>query len=207
MCSPIVVVDAGTGNLRSVAGALQKIGVPVRLTSTPEDVIRAERVILPGVGAFGEFMNGLRKNHLDEALKEFLQQGKPLLGICVGMQALMQISEEGGVHAGLGIFEGRVRRFCEEKGLKVPHTGWNQVWIRRDSPLTKGLPSGFFAYFNHSYFCEPVNGEVVAAVTDYGQTHFCSIVARENLFGVQFHPEKSQTVGEALLKNFVGLSG
>lgn len=207
MSKQVVVVDAGTGNLRSVIGALKKLGVSVRLTSIAEEVLEAERVILPGVGAFGEFIQGLHKNHLGEALKEFIRSGRPLLGICVGMQALMQLSEESGNQAGLGIFEGCVQRFSEGRGFKVPHTGWNQVWIKQDNPLTKGLSSGFYAYFNHSYFCKPVHSDVVIATTDYADEFFCSIVGEGVLFGVQFHPEKSQAVGETLLRNFAALRG
>lgn len=204
MSERIVVVDAGTGNLRSVVGSLAKIGVPVRLTSQAEDVLRADRIILPGVGAFGEFMQGLNQNHLVEALKDFIQSGRPLLGICVGMQALMGISEELGQYPGLAIFKGQVVRFPSLPAYKVPHTGWNQIWIRQESPLTKGLPSGFYVYFNHSYYCQPQNGEFVLATTDYA-VDFCSIIGQEALFGVQFHPEKSQAAGEILLKNFVNI--
>ncbi|GAP10420.1 imidazole glycerol phosphate synthase, glutamine amidotransferase subunit [Bellilinea caldifistulae] len=204
MSDPMVVVDAGTGNLRSVVGALTKIGASVRLTRDPEDVLRAERIILPGVGAFGEFMQGLTRNHLDEALKNFIQSGRPLLGICVGMQALMEISEELGSYQGLSLFKGPVRKFPSMPAYKVPHTGWNQVWIRRDSPLTRGLTSGFYAYFNHSYYCQPHQNEFVLATTDY-TLDFCSMIGQGVLFGVQFHPEKSQAVGEILLNNFVNL--
>ncbi|GIV66851.1 MAG: imidazole glycerol phosphate synthase subunit HisH [Chloroflexota bacterium] len=206
MSDTIVVVDAGTGNLRSVVGALNKIGASVRLTSAAEDVLEAERIVLPGVGAFGEFMEGLRRNQLDNALKVFIQSGRPLLGICVGMQALMEMSEELGQFDGLGIFHGRVVRFPSATAYKVPHTGWNQVWIRQDNPLTTGLTSGFYAYFNHSFYCQPQQSEVVLATTDY-MVDFCSIIGRGVLFGVQFHPEKSQTAGEMILKNFMNISG
>ncbi len=202
MSEQVLVVDAGTGNLRSVVGALTKIGSSTRVSCQAEDVLKADRVILPGVGAFGEFMQGLSRKNLTDALREFIQLGRPLLGICFGMQALMEISEEFGYYQGLGIFGGRVVRFAESSTWKVPHTGWNQVWLQQHSRLTVGLSSGFYAYFNHSYFCEPARNDAVLATTDY-VNDFCSIIGEGTLFGVQFHPEKSQMVGEILLKNFI----
>jgi glutamine amidotransferase len=204
MSEQVVVVDAGTGNLRSVVGALTKIGASVRVTSLPEDVLNAERIILPGVGAFGEFMQGINRNYLNEALKEFIRRGRPLLGICVGMQALMEVSEELGRYEGLGILPGAVVRFEESNSLKVPHTGWNQVWFSHQSHLTRGLSSGFYAYFNHSYYCVPQKQSQILAWTDY-VVDFASVVGEGALFGVQFHPEKSQQVGERLLSNFLSI--
>ncbi|WP_322791292.1 imidazole glycerol phosphate synthase subunit HisH [Bellilinea sp.] len=204
MSDQVVVVDAGTGNLRSVVGALTKIGASVRVTSLAEEVLKAERIVLPGVGAFGEFMQGINQNHLQDALKEFIRRGRPLLGICVGMQALMEVSEELGRFEGLGILPGAVVRFEESPSFKVPHTGWNQVWFSRQSLLTKGLSSGFYAYFNHSYYCVPQKVSQILAFTDY-VVDFASIVGEGALFGVQFHPEKSQQVGERLLSNFLSI--
>ncbi|MGB9800963.1 MAG: imidazole glycerol phosphate synthase subunit HisH [Thermanaerothrix sp.] len=200
----VTVVDAGTGNLRSVVAALRKIGADVTLTPDPEVVRRASRVILPGVGAFGEFMRGLRERNLVEALHEVIAAGRPLLGICVGMQALLEVSEEMGVHAGLGILPGRVVRFDLPPAYKVPHTGWNQLWPQRDSPLFAGLRPGDYVYFNHGYYCQVDDPRAVLALTDYG-VDFASAVAWENVCGVQFHPEKSQAVGERLLRNFLTL--
>lgn len=204
MSDQVMVVDAGTGNLRSVVGALTKIGASVRVTSLAEEVLKAERVVLPGVGAFGEFMQGINRNHLQEALKEFIRHGRPMLGICVGMQALMEVSDELGRYDGLGILAGSVVRFEESQTFKVPHTGWNQVWFSCQSLLTKGLSSGFYAYFNHSYYCAPQEESQILAFTDY-VVDFASIIGEGVLFGVQFHPEKSQQVGERLLSNFLSI--
>jgi glutamine amidotransferase len=201
---PVTVVDAGTGNLRSVVAALRKIGAAVTLTYDPEVVRRAPRVVLPGVGAFGEFMRGLRERHLDEALRAVIAAGRPLLGICVGMQALLEVSEEMGEHFGLGVVRGRVVRFDLPPGYKVPHTGWNQLWPQWEAPLLAGLRPGDYAYFNHSYICRVDEPAAVLALTDYG-VDFVSALAWENCWGVQFHPEKSQAVGERLLRNFLDL--
>jgi glutamine amidotransferase len=200
----VTVVDAGTGNLRSVYAALSKCGARVNLIRVPEVVLAAERLVLPGVGAFGEFMQGLRRNNLVEALMEFIRSGRPLLGICVGMQALLEVSEEMGEHSGLGLIPGRVVRFNPPSGFKVPHTGWNQLWPQRESPLLRGLRAGDYAYFNHSYYAAVADPTYILTTTDYPD-HFASIVQRENVFGVQFHPEKSQAVGERLLRNFLAL--
>lgn len=200
----VTVVDAGTGNLRSVCAALTKCGARVTLTQDPEAVLAAERLVLPGVGAFGEFMQGLQRNHLVEALTAFIRTGRPLLGICVGMQALFEVSEEMGKHAGLGLIPGQVVRFNPPPGFKVPHTGWNQLWPQRESSLLSGLHPGDYAYFNHSYYAAAADASCILATTDY-PNHFASVVQRENVFGVQFHPEKSQAVGERLLRNFLAL--
>lgn len=200
----VTVVDAGTGNLRSVVAALRKCGAAVTLTHDPEVVRRAPRVVLPGVGAFGEFMRGLRERHLEEALREVVAAGRPLLGICVGMQALLEVSEEMGVHPGLGLVRGRVVHFDLPAGYKVPHTGWNQLWPQRTSPLWQGLRPGDYAYFNHSYYCQVGDPTTILALTDYG-VDFVSALEWENCWGVQFHPEKSQAVGERLLRNFLDL--
>jgi glutamine amidotransferase len=165
-------------------------------------VLWGKRVVLPGVGAFGDFMSGLRARGLEEAVKEIAGRGVPLLGICVGMQALFEAGEEMGEHAGLGLLPGKVVRFAESLPVKIPHTGWNQVEIRRETPLFSGIPSGAYVYFNHSYYCQPWNSSDVIATTDYGIQYACA-VQRENIFGVQFHPEKSQAVGLQILKSFL----
>ncbi len=196
-----LLIDAGTGNLHSVHNALIALGLRVRVSSDPDDLSRPGRIVLPGVGAFGSFMQGLRQHALVEPLTAAFRRGDPILGICVGMQALFQISEEMGEHAGLGLLDGRVIHFPSFRGLKVPHTGWNQLWFTGDSPLFQGLAPGCYAYFNHSYYCANQNGTDTAARTDYG-LEFTSAVQQGNLFGVQFHPEKSQRVGLRVLENF-----
>lgn len=202
-----LLIDAGTGNLRSVHKALQVLGARVKITANPGDLERASRVILPGVGAFGRFMGGLRERGLDEALRAAARRGTPLLGICVGMQALFARGEELGEFAGLGLLSGRVARFPAFDNLKIPHTGWNQIEPVTESPLLAGLDGGDYAYFNHSYYCEPADPRDAAGRTSYGMD-FCSVVQRGNLYGVQFHPEKSQRVGQRLLSNFIrGCSG
>ena len=198
----VLLVDAGTGNLHSVQHALIHLGCQVTLTADPELVRRGGRILLPGVGAFGTFMDGLRQRGLDFALREAIQRGNPLLGICVGMQALLETGEEMGEQPGLGILPGRVTRFPERPGLKIPHTGWNQFWPQVSSPLFAGMPDGPYAYFNHSYYCSLAQPQDAIACTEYG-IQFASVLRRENVWGIQFHPEKSQKIGLRLLENFV----
>lgn len=200
--SQITLIDAGTGNLRSVYKALQHSGVHVRLTDSAEDVRRAAKIVLPGVGAFSVFMNGMRAKDLDQAVIEAVRRGVPLLGICVGMQALFEVGEEMGEHAGLGLLEGRVVQFDLPDGYKIPQTGWNQLWFQRPQSLFAGLKEGAYVYFNHSYYCVPSNKEDITTLTDYG-INFASAVQRDNISGVQFHPEKSQHNGLQILANFV----
>lgn len=199
-----LLIDAGTGNLHSVHNALLSLGYTVSVTSRPEDLARPARIILPGVGAFGGFMDGLRERGLIEPLREACRRGDPFLGICVGMQALFEVSEELGEHAGLGLLPGRVCRFPDLPGRKIPHTGWNQVWFDAGSPLFRGLASGSYAYFNHSYYCANADPGDRSASTDYG-LDFTSAVQRGSLFGVQFHPEKSQRFGLKVLDNFFNI--
>jgi glutamine amidotransferase len=199
-----LLIDAGTGNLHSVHNALLALGYNVLVSCKPEDLARPGRVILPGVGAFGSFMQGLRERGLVEPLQAAFRRGDPLFGICVGMQALFEVSEELGEHPGLGLLKGRVVRFPNFPGLKVPHTGWNQLWFEQEAALFRGLQPGVYAYFNHSFYCANDNPQDVAARTDYGY-EFTSAVQRGNLFGVQFHPEKSQRVGQTVLGNFFKL--
>lgn len=199
----IVLVNSGVGNLRSVEKAFEAVGADIRLTADPAELLAADKVILPGVGSFGNMMNGLEKRGLVDPLRVVIQRRKPLLGICVGMQVLFDESDELGLHKGLGFFPGRVRRF-EGQGLKVPETGWNQIEPMRDSPLFSNLLTGSYAYFNHSYYCDAFVNEDVLAVTEYG-IRYASAVNRDNVYGVQFHPEKSQAVGLKVLRNFVEL--
>ena len=203
----IALLDYGSGNLRSVHKALLKVGADVRIVQDPEGMKDAQSVVLPGVGAFDDCINALRKQELLEASREFIKSGRPFLGICVGYQALFEKSEEfNSCAAGLGIFEGSVVRFPEKSGLKIPQIGWNQLEIARpDCPLFKDVASGSYVYFVHSFFPKPADDSIVATRTEYGGT-FASSVWRDNVFATQFHPEKSQKVGLQLLSNFVALS-
>lgn len=198
----VILVDAGTGNLRSVQKALESIGANVLRTDDPNKVLTAKQVVLPGVGAFGDFMSGLRAWELESVIKDVAARGVPLLGICVGMQALFEVGEEMGQHAGLGLLPGRVARFAESLSVKIPHTGWNQLEVKNDAPLFDQVNAGAYVYFNHSYYCQPWNSSDVIARTNYGLQYACA-VQHENIFGVQFHPEKSQAVGLRILKNFL----
>lgn len=197
-----LLIDAGTGNLHSVHNALLQLGFQVRVSGNPEDILHQPgRIILPGVGAFGSFMQGLQQHGLIESLQTAVRRGDPFLGICVGMQALFGASQEMGDHSGLGLLPGRVVRFPASQDLKVPHTGWNQLWFRDGLPLFRNLPAGSYAYFNHSYYCANDLESDTAATTDY-IVDFTSAIQHENLYGVQFHPEKSQRVGLQVLENF-----
>ncbi len=198
----VILIDAGTGNLRSVQKALESLGANVLRTDDPAQVLRGKKVVLPGVGAFAEFMSGLRARDLEEAVKEIARRHLPLLGICVGMQALFEIGEEMGEHEGLGVLPGKVTRFAASLPVKVPHTGWNQVDVRQTDPLFCEISSGPYVYFNHSYYCQPENPSNIAAWTTHGIPYACA-VQNETVFGVQFHPEKSQAVGLQILKNFL----
>ena len=198
----VVLIDAGTGNLRSVQKALEAVGAKVLCTSEPQNVLAGMRIVLPGVGAFGDFMSGLRSRGLENIVKEIAARGTPLLGICVGMQALFDMGEEMAEHAGLGLLPGRVVRFAESLEVKVPHTGWNQIEVQKDTALFHGINSGSYVYFNHSYYCQAEDPSDIIATTDHGLNYACAVY-RENIFGVQFHPEKSQAVGLQILKNFL----
>lgn len=197
----IALIDYGIGNLRSVEKALQAVGAETLLTEDPQTILEAEKVVLPGVGAFGDGMAGLRQRGLEQVVRQVYASGTPLLGICVGMQLLFEVSEELGEHAGLGLLPGRVLRFPEGK-LKVPQTGWNQLQIEAKSPLLQGLAPGSYTYFNHGYYCAAAQPDDILASTDYG-VRYASVVGRGRLYGVQFHPEKSQAVGLQILRNFV----
>ena len=176
------------------------MGADVQLTSDPDAILSAEKVVLPGVGAFGDGMVGLRRRGLVEVIQEVAARGTPLLGICVGMQVLFEESEEHGRHCGLGLLRGRVPRF-EPSDLKVPQTGWNQILPTRETVLLHGIEPGDYAYFNHSYYCAATEADTLAQ-TEYG-VRYASVVGRGRLYGVQLHPEKSQRAGLAILRNFV----
>lgn len=207
----IAVVDFGTGNLRSVSKAVEHVApeADVRVTRDADDVRRADRVILPGQGAMGSWFAAMRERGLGEAVREALSR-VPVLGICLGMQAMLERSDEDGGIDGLGVVGGRVRRFARETGatdaFKIPHMGWNRVRQAVRHPLWEGIADGTRFYFVHSYFAEPRDVAHVAGTTDY-IVGFASAVARENLFAVQFHPEKSHAQGLALLGNFVRWDG
>lgn len=201
----LAVIDYGAGNLRSVLHALNHLGAPdVRLVHQPEDLIGADKVILPGVGAFGAGMQKLHEQHLVQPIRDAVAQGIPYLGICLGMQFLFEQSDEMGIHQGLGILPGTVTRFPAFEHLKVPHMGWNQLTVQKESPLAASITSDSYAYFVHSYYCQPADPSDILISVDYG-IPFTAGVARDNIFGVQFHPEKSQQVGLQLLRNFLSM--
>lgn len=196
----VVLVDYGAGNIRNVEKALAAVGILSRRTDRPDELSAADVVVMPGVGAFGDMMTALRARRLVEPILEVARSGRPLLGICVGLQILFDVGEEMGEHAGLGLLPGRVRRL-DRPGLKVPHTGWNPVNPVQEHPLFETVPTDRHAYFVHSYHVDPERAEDVLATTDYGGL-FPSVCGRDNILGVQFHPEKSQQFGLALLRNF-----
>lgn len=201
----IALIDYGISNLRSVQKAFEYLEAEVTLTSTPEDVMRADKLILPGVGAFSAGVDGLRQRGLIEPIKQRVQAGVPLIGICLGMQLLFETSKEvePGAHSkpGLSLLAGHVVRLRGEN-LHVPHMGWNQLLPVHDSALLRGIEPGAYAYFVHSYVCEPADANVILATTDYGQA-FASVVGMNNIWGIQFHPEKSQWTGLQVLKRFI----
>jgi len=199
---PIVIVDYDAGNLRSVQKAFEKIGARAVVSRSPDDILSAEALVLPGVGAFGECMAHLEKFGLVGAVKDFIASGKPFLGICVGYQILFEASEESPGVKGLGVFKGRCLKFVfpREAGLKVPHMGWNQVRFTKSGKLFEGVADGSDFYFVHSYYPKPEE-DITVASTQYG-TSFASAVERGSVFAVQFHPEKSQQTGLAVLRNF-----
>jgi imidazole glycerol-phosphate synthase subunit HisH len=203
----IALIDYGSGNLRSVQKGLLKVGADVHIAKRPEELAGAQAVVLPGVGAFDDCLNSLQQQELLEASKQFIKSGRPFLGICVGYQALFEKSEEfNSCAAGMGVFAGKVVRFTEQPGLKIPQIGWNQIELARpDCPLFRGIPGGSYVYFVHSFFPQPRDASIIATRTSYGQP-FASSVWRDNVYATQFHPEKSQKVGLQLLKNFVELA-
>ncbi|WP_457626537.1 imidazole glycerol phosphate synthase subunit HisH [Persephonella sp.] len=197
----ITVVDYGMGNLRSVAKALEKVGLQVKVSSDPEDIKNAEGIVVPGVGAFGDAMHNLRRLDLLDPVLESIKEGKPYLGICLGLQILFEYGYEFGEHEGLGVLRGKVIRFENKEGFKVPHMGWNQVWIKQKEGLFSGIKNGKYFYFVHSFYAVPSDSCDTASTTDYS-VEFCSAVQKENIWAVQFHPEKSQKAGLKILQNF-----
>lgn len=200
----IAIIDYDAGNLRSVEKALQYLGKETVVTRDPEQIRKADKVILPGVGAFGDAMKKLQEYHLDTLIREIADSGKPLLGICLGLQLLFEESEESPGVKGLGILEGKIRRIPEEEGLKVPHIGWNSLHLEHDGRLFRNIPENSYVYFVHSYYLEAKDPEIVKASTEYG-VHIHASVEKNNLFACQFHPEKSSETGLQILKNFAEL--
>ena len=198
----VAIIDYGVGNLRSVEKAFAAVGVDAVVTSDKYALQTAGRLVLPGVGAFGACMSEFKRHGFMQLIIDRVEQGTPLLGVCVGMQMLFEESSEFGQTKGLGLLKGRVKRF--DDSLVVPHVGWNQVSEVSSHPLVNDVPGESFFYFVHSYYCEPADKDAIVGQTEYGDT-FASVVAKKNIYGVQFHPEKSQTAGLQLLKNFAGL--
>lgn len=199
----IAIIDYGMGNIHSVNKALGLYGVETIVTDKVEDIKSAEKLVLPGVGAFDDAKEELEKRGLIDLLLEQVRSKKPFLGICLGMQLLFDQSEEAKVSKGLGLIKGSVKRFEAKEGRKVPHMGWNQLnHLKHDCPLLRDVQNDAYVYFCHSYYPAPSDQNLVAASTDYGMD-FAALVWKENLFGVQFHPEKSQAVGLKIMENFV----
>ena len=200
MTNHVALIDHGVGNLRSVEKALEAVGANVVLTRDAHTIISAEKIVLPGVGAFGDCMQGMRSSGTLELVARLARE-RPFLGICVGMQMLFESSDEMGFHSGLGLIQGDVTRFTADD-IRIPHTGWNQLDITGEHPLLHGIPAGSYAYFNHSYCCRLRNSSDALAYTDYGG-RFASVVGQGRMYGIQCHPEKSQQVGLKILRNFV----
>jgi glutamine amidotransferase len=199
----IAIVDVCSGNLRSVERAIAKVGGDVVVTRDPDVVRKADKIVVPGQGAFGVFMRGLGERGLGEALREAIASGRPYLGICLGLQILFEESEEQGPIAGLGIYRGKVVKLAPtDPALKVPHMGWNRIAQRRPEPLVAGIADGAYVYFVHSFHAMPEDPSLLALESVHG-VRVCAAIRRDNVFACQFHPEKSQAVGLQLLRNFV----
>ncbi|MCI0745238.1 MAG: imidazole glycerol phosphate synthase subunit HisH [Verrucomicrobia subdivision 3 bacterium] len=203
----IALLDYGSGNLRSVEKALRKVGADVLVTASPKPLKDARAAVLPGVGAFDDCITAMERQELLQAVKQFIASGRPFLGICVGYQALFEKSEEfNSCAAGLGLFKGRVIRFPDQPGLKVPQIGWNQIEIAQPAcPLFRDIKDRSYVYFVHSFYPVPADGSIVATWTEYGPK-FASSLWRDNVYATQFHPEKSQEIGLTMLRNFAALA-
>ncbi len=197
----ITIVDYQMGNLRSVQKGIERVGGEARISSDPREIADAEKLILPGVGAFGDAMDEIRRRHLADSIRDFVSSGRPFLGICLGLQLLFERGFEHGEHEGLGILKGDVVRFDLPPTMKVPHMGWNTTTRVSQPPLLKEIDPSAHFYFVHSYYVRPADPEVIALTCDYGG-EFCAMVWRDNLYATQFHPEKSQSDGLKLLSAF-----
>lgn len=211
----IAVIDYGLGNLRSVSKSLESLGASVSVTNQPEKIQEAKAVVLPGVGAFYHGMKNLKDLNLIPTIKDTINQGKPFLGICLGLQLLFSETEEHGIHKGLDIIKGKVKKFTPTpkslvKGhagkIKIPHMGWNQIELRSKSKLFNHIPDNSYFYFVHSYYVDPENKDVIATTTNYG-VEFTSGIIKDNIFAVQFHPEKSSGLGLKIMENFINYVG
>ncbi len=205
----IGIIDYGMGNLRSVQKAFERYGADARIITTQAEVCQADKVVLPGVGAFGEAIQHLRDRGLVDSIRKSIEKGKPFLGICLGLQMLFDVSYEDGEYEGLGIIPGKVVRFDwtgrpEATGLKIPHMGWNQLNWTRPCPVLKDLNSGEWFYFVHSYYVVPTDPSIICGQCEYGGT-FTGMIWKDNMMAVQFHPEKSQRAGLKIIENFAGM--
>lgn len=201
----IAMIDYDAGNIKSVEKALQKLGVDVVITKDPKVILEADKVILPGVGAFGDAMANLKKYELDDVICQVVEKGTPFLGICLGLQLLFERSDETPGVKGLGILKGEICRIPDRENFKIPHMGWNSLHLQNQGRLFKGLSENDYVYFVHSYYLKAEEAEIVKATTEYGVEIHAS-VEKGNIFACQFHPEKSSDVGLQILKNFVELS-
>lgn len=201
----ITIIDYDMGNLRSVQKGFEKVGATASFARHPEEIVAAQKLILPGVGAFRDAIAALKERQLIQPILEYVKTGKPLMGICLGQQLLFDRSYEDGDYEGLGLIAGEVVKFEPvDKSLKVPHMGWNSLTFRKESPITRGLPEGAFVYFVHSYYVKPKDAGVTVATASY-DVDFAAIVQKDNVMATQFHPEKSQNIGLKILQNFAEL--
>lgn len=201
----VAIIDYDAGNIKSVEKAMLALGESVRITREPEEILSADHVILPGVGAFGDAMNKIHQYHLAEVIREVVDRGAPFLGICLGLQLLFESSEESEGIDGLGILRGKIVRLPETQGLKIPHIGWNSLNYPNKGRLFEGISEEAYVYFVHSYYLQAENAQIVTATTEYA-AHIHASVEEDNVFACQFHPEKSSDVGMTILKNFLNIS-
>ncbi|MBM7555979.1 imidazole glycerol phosphate synthase subunit HisH [Halanaerobacter jeridensis] len=197
----IAIIDYGMGNLKNVKKGFEKVGYQAKITDSEKDILAADGVVLPGVGAFKDAMNNLEEANLVEVIKDVIEEDKPFLGICLGLQLLFTESEEFGLTPGLDIIEGRVVKFPDYLDLKVPQIGWNELNLKQETKLYQDLEGEIYQYFVHSYYVAPQDKDVIATTTDYG-IEFVSSIVKDNIYAVQFHPEKSSQQGLQILKNF-----
>ncbi len=201
----VAIIDYDAGNIKSVEKAMLALGESVRITREPEEILSADHVILPGVGAFGDAMNKIHQYHLADVIREVVDRGTPFLGICLGLQLLFESSEESEGVDGLGILRGKIVRLPETQGLKIPHIGWNSLKYPNKGRLFEGISEEAYVYFVHSYYLQAEDAQIVTATTEYA-THIHASVEEDNVFACQFHPEKSSDVGMTILKNFLNIS-